>query len=78
MCLERILWAKVWLNVSIGGSVVEFSPATRGALVRLPANEVYNYYEFLKRILNTLCEWSPLTEHQTERVNLTKQIVWNK
>ncbi len=29
---------KIYYHASIGGSVVEFSPATRGARVRFPAN----------------------------------------
>ena len=44
LCLLSIRSQKILPNTSIGGSVVEFSPATRETGVRFPANA---YFYFL-------------------------------
>ena len=42
--------ADAWGYVGIGGSVVESSPATRGARVRFPANA--GFFSLVQRIVD--------------------------
>ncbi len=40
--------SKIYYHASIGGSVVEFSPATREARVRFPANAAASFDDILR------------------------------
>ncbi len=40
--------SKIYYHASIGGSVVEFSPATREARVRFPANAAASFGDILR------------------------------